>query len=162
MLFNTTKWNTKVLPFIVLLSSALLFVGCQVKLVSDYDSATFEEILKIGKKVELFYGELLEIPANSRPYQKFASQYVEIETDIRSLYIRNQARALNKESTEISTITLNLWLKYKTLHAQKDGYPDGIAKLDRKRFTRLFVAAADAEASKKLDADDRDTEKDSK
>jgi hypothetical protein len=86
--------------------------GCSIKFVADYDSTTFEEILKIGKKIDRFYGDLLETPENSRQYQKYADKYVEIETDLRSLYTRNKARTLNQESAEISEIALNLGLKY--------------------------------------------------
>jgi len=114
---------------------SLALVGCTIKLVADYDAATFEEILKIGKKVDRFYGDLLEIPPNNRSYQKFAEKYVEIETDLRSLYTRNQARTLNQESTEISKIILNLWLKYKDAHAKTDGYSDGKAKFKCILFT---------------------------
>ena len=150
------------LLFCFLLFLALAIGGCAVKLVADYDSVAFEEILKVGKKVDKFYGDLLETKASDRSYQNFAPQYVEIETDIRSLVTRNKARALNDESTEISEITLNLWVKYKNAHRTKDTYSDGIAKLDRSRFVRLFEAAASAERAKNLDADDKDTTKDSK
>ncbi len=136
--------------------------GCAIKLVADYDSTTFEEIIKVGKKVDRFYGDLLEAPATDRQYQKYADKYVEIETDLRSLYTRNKARALNSESTKISEIILKLWVKYKTNHADKNGYGEGVAKLDRGRFTRLFISAADAEVAKKLDEEDKNPEKVSK
>ncbi|HUK06064.1 MAG TPA: hypothetical protein VLV90_13400 [Burkholderiales bacterium] len=141
---------------------ALSLGGCAIKLVADYDSVTYEEIIKVGKKVDKFYGDLLEAPAGDRGYKKFSERYVDVETDIRSLVTRNQARALNEESTEISEITLKLWIKYKDQHQSRNAYPDGIAKLDRKRFTRLFASAASAEQAKKLDADDKDPAKDSK
>lgn len=146
--------------FLLLLAFAL--GGCAVKLVADYDSVSFEEILKVGKKVDKFYGDLLEAKSSDRAYQKFSDQYVEIETDIRSLVTRNTARALNEESTQISEITLSLWLKYKDGHKTKDTYSDGTAKLDRNRFVRLFAAAASAERAKNLDADDKNTAKESK
>jgi hypothetical protein len=47
-------------------------------------------------------------------------------------------------------------VKYKTNHATNNGYGSGIAKLDRDRFTRLFISAANAETAKKLDAGDKD------
>lgn len=148
--------------FSVLLFLALSLGGCTIKWVADYDSVTFEEILKVGKKVDKFYGELLEMRLADRAYQKFSDRYVDIETDIRSLVTRNKARALNDESTQISEITLNLWIKYKNNHQAKDTYSDGIAKLDRNRFGRLFASAASAEQAKKLDGDDKDASKDSK
>ena len=146
---------------LAILIIGLTLGGC-LKLVADYDSTTFEEIIKIGKKVDRFYGDLLEARATDRQYQKYADKYVEIETDLRSLYTRNKARALNNESTEISEIILKIWVKYKTKHAAGNGYGDGIAKLDRGRFTRLFISAADAETAKKLDAGDKDPEQASK
>jgi hypothetical protein len=141
---------------LTLLIIGLALAGCSIKLVSDYDSTTFEEIISVGKKVDRFYGDLLESPVNERQYQKYADKYVEIETDLRSLGTRNRARALNSESTQISDIILALWVKYKTNHANNNGYGSGIAKLDRDRFTRLFISAANAETAKKLDAGDKD------
>jgi hypothetical protein len=145
---------------------AFLFVlgsgACSVKLIADYDSNTFEEILKVSKKIDQFYGNLLETSEGDRKYLKYAAQYVEIETDIRSLVTRNQARPLNIESTKISETILTLWIKYKQLHQEKDGYSSGTAKLDRTRFVRLFNAASAAEEAKKLDPEDRDAKKESK
>jgi len=149
-------------PLLAIIIVGLTFVGCSIKFVADYDATTFEEIIKIGKKVDRFYGDLLEAPANSRQYQKYSDEYVEIETDLRSLVIRNKARELNAESTEISEIILKLWMKYKANHAARDGYADGVARLDRGSFTRLFTSAADAETAKKLDADDKDPGKESR
>lgn len=156
------QFTNPLLQFGFLLLVAFALGGCAVKLVADYDSVAFEEILKFGKKVDRFYGDLLETKPSDRAYQKFGAQYVEIETDIRSLVTRNKARALNEESTQISEITLNLWVKYKDAHRTKNTYSDGTAKLDRNRFVRLFAAAASAERAKNLDADDKDTTKDSK
>ena len=136
--------------------------ACSVQLVADYDSTTYEEILRVGKKVDFFYGNLLEAPEKDRKYSKYSEQYVEIETDLRSLYMRNKSRPLNQESTEISRIILDLWVKYKQAHQNRDAYSSGIAKLDRGRFQRLFGSAANAEAAKKLDPGDRDSDKDSR
>ncbi len=136
--------------------------GCAVRLVADYDSAAFEEILAVGKKVDRFYGTLLETKADSRQYSAYAEQYVGLETDIRGMLTRNQARALNSESTEISRIILNLFIKHKEQHKARNTYSDGNAKLDRNRFARLFASAASAEEAKKLSVDDKDDSKDSK
>ena len=141
---------------------SLWLAACSIQLVADYDSATYEEILRVAKKVDHFYGTLLEAPEKDRPYAKYSEKYVEIETDLRALYMRNRSRPLNQESTEISRIILGLWVKYKDAHQKRDAYSSGIAKLDRGRFQRLFGSAADAEAAKKLEAEDRDAEKDSK
>lgn len=147
---------------ILVLALAVAAAGCSVKWVADYDDATFEEILRVGKKVDRFYGDLLEADASGRAYARFGSRYVELETDIRSLVTRNSARALNEESTRISEIILTLWVKYKDRHKQAGAYTDGNARPDRNRFVRLFAAAASAETAKKLSADDRNVDQDSK
>jgi hypothetical protein len=146
----------------MLLIMAFSFGACSVKLVSDYDDTTFEEILSIGKKVDKFYGELIETPEANRQYQVFVGKYVEIETDIRSLYTRNKARSLNSETTEITNIILTLWTKYKSKHQLSDRYSSGTAKLDRGRFGRLFSSAASSEIAKKeLTTNDKNVDKDS-
>lgn len=129
--------------------------GCAIRLVADYDSGTFDEVLKAEKEVDLFYGNLLETPQKERSYSRYAGQYVSIETDLRLLVTRNKSRPLNQESTSISETILKLWVKYKEKHQADNGYSDGNAKLDRARFTRLFRAAASAEEAKKLEQGDR-------
>lgn len=160
--------NSHVLPFnrlIAFLLALLLAVsasGCAVKFVADYDSAAFEEILATAKKVDKFYGTLLETKAESRQYLSFTEQYVTLETDIQGMITRNQARALNSESTEISQIILKLFTNYKERHKTRNTYIDGNAKLDRKRFVRLFASAASAEEAKKLSSDDKNADNESK
>lgn len=136
--------------FCMLMMSVLLVIsGCTVKFVSDYDEAMYEEVLRVSKEVDRFYGMLLEEDEANRRYQKYSAKYVEIETELRSFYTRNKSRPLNAESTEIANSTLELWLKYKQNHKKNNGYKSGLAKLDRKRFGRLFMSAATAEAAKK-------------
>lgn len=152
-------------PFIRLLLAltiALANAGCAIKLVADYDSAAFEEILAVGKKVDKLYGTVLDTDEGGRNYSKFSEAYVTAEAEIRSMVTRNQARALNSESTEISKKILTLFEKYKQNHKANDGYRTGVAKLDRNRLARMFGSAASAEEAKKLSADDKDTEKESK
>jgi hypothetical protein len=147
-----------VLAFFLAITSS----GCTIKLVADYDSAAFEEILATGKKVDKFYGTLLESKPGDRKYAAFSDQYVALEADIRGMVTRNQARSLNSESTEISGLILKLFIKYKDLHKKNDNYSDGTAILDRNRLARMFASAASAEEAKKLTADDKNPQKDSK
>jgi hypothetical protein len=145
----------------VLLAAALALCGCQIKLVADYDQPTYEEILRLSKKVDQFYGALLERPEGERAYSQYSAQYVDIESDLRSLVTRNQSRPLNKESTKIAETILELWQKYKSAHKQNGGYKSALANLDRKRFTRLFNAAASAEIAKDTPPEVKDSSKDS-
>lgn len=128
---------------------ALTMTGCMVRLVGEYDDTTKEAILKTAKEVDLFYALLLETPENQRPYEQFSKQYLSLETEIRSLVLRNKVRSLNKESTRIAEDILALWIKYKELHKTNNTYTTGNGKLDRKRLSNMFGYMLSAELFKK-------------
>ncbi|MBA4417181.1 MAG: hypothetical protein C0392_04630 [Syntrophus sp. (in: bacteria)] len=113
--------------------------GCSVRLVSQYDADTEKAIVDTAKKTDLFYGKVLELPQDQRHYASLSDQYVSIETDIRSLVLRNEARRLNAESIEQSKILLNLWLGIKNDHRCRQD----MAKLkddnDRKELTAFCI-----------------------
>jgi hypothetical protein len=123
-----------------------------MQLITEYDTKVFEETLRIGGRVDLFYGQMLEVPDQERKYAKYANQYVELESEIRTLYRRNASRPLNEDSSRIVLQILTFWQQYKQKHHTNNAYPD--AALDRERFARLFNAAAIAEEVKKLSPDE--------
>jgi len=125
----------------------------QLRFVSEYDVKTFEETIRIGKRVDAFYGKLIELAPDQRTYSQFSGDYVDIEADIRSLVRRNTSRQLNVESKQISEDILAFWQQYKEKHKTKNAYPD--ARFDQQRFERLFNAAAAAEEAKKLKTGDK-------
>ena len=125
-------------------------------------SKTYEEIIRVGKEVDKFYGLILEKDESDRSYSDYSVKYVELESELRSLYVRNLSRPLNEESTKISKSILELWVKYKKNHKSKNKYKSGNLKLDRNRFVRLFSSAASAEVAKNLDQDDANASKESK
>lgn len=126
--------------------------GCTVKYVADYDAATFEETIRVSKQIDRFYGELLETSVSDRPYRKYVSRYIDIETELRSLHLRNTVRPLNSESEKIIENILALWQKYRQRHRQKDIYSDGNAKFERERLARMFISALNAETAKNIPA----------
>lgn len=131
---------------------AALLAGC-VRLIAGFDEQTRNEILADARAVDRFYGDLLETDAAKRPYPASAPRYVQIETDLRALVLRNEARPLNQDSTDIARKTLLLWQQTKDLHKKRDGYPDGSARLDRESFGRLFLYALTAEQAKPGEGD---------
>ncbi len=144
----------KVASAMLLLSGSLLLAGCpHLQLVAQYDATTFEETIRVGREVDLFYGRLLELPPDERHYAPFQDRYIEIDADLRALARRNAARALNSQSREISESILGFWGRYREKHKSRNRYDD--AAFDRDRFTRLFNAAAAAEEVKRLKDDDR-------
>ena len=123
--------------------------GCTVRYVAEYDAAIKDEIVQVAKKVDLFWGQLLDTAIGERNYEKFKNKYNEIETDIRCLLMKNEIRPLNKESIKQSENALKLWLQDKAIHKDKDGFSDFEAKRHRKQFIRVFIAMAKGEEAKK-------------
>ena len=143
---------------IVFLITVLLSAnGCAVRYVADYDASIKEEIVQVAKKVDLFFGTLLDTQTDDRKYDKFKGQYNQIETDIRGLVMKNEIRALNKESTKQANIVLELWIEDRSIHKNNDGFSDFEAKRHRKQFNRVFTAMAKGEEAKNIS-----TTKDSK
>ena len=131
----------------------MLFNACGIKLVADYDAATYDAILSTAKQVDTFYVNLLITPENERQFKNFVDQYVTIEVEMRSLVMRSKIRPLNDESSGIAETILAKWLKYKNAHETADAYTSAEVQLHWQRFTRLFTAMAIAEKAKPSTAD---------
>ena len=132
--------------FILLLISAV--TGCTVQYVADYDASIKEEIVQTAKKVDKFWGNLLDQEEANRPYETFKDQYNEIETDIRGLVMKNEIRALNKESTKQAKNILELWVQDRGLHKKNDGFSNFEANRHRTQYSRMFTAMAKGEEVK--------------
>ncbi len=145
----------------------VLLSGCAIQLVADYDAELAQEIIKVSKEVDRFYGALLETRYKDRSYEKFKDTYIDIEVNIRGLVVQNKARPLNDESISIAETTLEKWIKYKNKHKEnwekyllpagdaqkiqaKDIYKDNLIRNHRKRFNRLFTAMSVAEEAKNM------------
>ena len=143
---------TATAPRAVLATAAVLLVaaalaGC-LQLVAPYDDQTGREIFAAARSVDQFYGELLEARTDARRYAKVADRYVQIETELRAVVLRNEVRPLNEDSVEIARNILTLWIQAKDRHRTQDGYEPGAARLDRDRFARMFRYALSAERLK--------------
>lgn len=140
---------TLIFGFIV----SVMLQGCAFKWVAEYDAALVAETLIIAKQVDRFYGHLIESSQPNRPYEKYKTQYIDIEVSLRSLMLQHKTRPLNNESIAIAQTTLDKWLKYKQAHQEKDNYKIVLAKNHRARMTRLFTAMVVAEEAKNMSQD---------
>jgi len=127
--------------------------ACTVKYVADYDASIMDEIIQISKKVDLFWGELLDTPEAERRYEKFRNKYTAIETDIRGLVMRNEIRPINKESTKQANIALDLWIQDRDEHKKNDKFTNFEARRHRKQYQRVFISMAKGEEAKNTSAE---------
>ena len=141
----------QILVFVIL--SVLAFNSCRVTFLPSYDASIAEQIEKTTKQVDRFYLTMLETTTeeyNGRSFEKFATQYVDIEVELYSLLNQNKVRPLNENSTRICEITLELWQKYKEEHKTDNTLSDGLIKLNRQVFSDLFFAMQVAEKGKDI------------
>lgn len=134
-----------------LAATVLLFglQACTVRLVDNFDSASFEETIRLSKLVERFYIDLLQSDARQRQYKNFSNRYTGLEIELRALLLRNELRPDNEDSVKIVNKLLTLWIETGNRHKEKDTYTSGNAKLDKKRFNNMFTSALRAEYAKK-------------
>lgn len=130
---------------------ALIQTSCTVKYIPAFDENIRNNIYELAEKVDKFWGDMLEMPADEREYHLFRDQYVEIETQIRSLYMKNDSRPGNEESAEQTRILLELWIEDKEIHREENGFNDFLANRHRRQFTEVFTAIARAEEVKRMD-----------
>lgn len=127
----------------------LFFTSCRVTLLPPRDSELVSQINLTSKAVDKLYLTLLETKdSTGRSYTNFAEQYINIEVELTSLYNKNKVRPLNKNSTRICEITLQMWQKYKEEHKAKNYLSDAIIQLNRQSFSDLFYAMQVAEEAK--------------
>lgn len=126
----------------LLLSVFFFLSACSKVIVADYDAEIEKEIFRIAKEVDVFYVTMYESEARQRNYNNFREQYIKIETDIQSLYMKNQVRPLNNASSKQAGIALDLWMDFKGKHKAKDGIKDILITRHRDKFRRIFTAMA--------------------
>ena len=134
-----------------LLLLLLLHTGCTVQYVAAFDENVRDQIYELAEEVDKFWGTMLEMPEGEREYEQFRDQYVDIETKLRSLLLKNEARPGNEESAEQSRILLELWIEDKEIHREQDSFNNFLANRHRRQFTEVFTAMARAEEEKRME-----------
>lgn len=148
-----------VLPSALL--SVLLGACSGIKLVADYDAEAAKGIAETASAVFAFYDRMISARATpprppALPHRAFADDWGRIETQIRVMLVREQARPLNSDSEAIAQTILGFWVKYRDRHLSSDDYNARLLAIHRDRFQRLFAAALRAEKAKQLATADSD------
>ena len=144
---SVSRYRKLFFSLILMLS---IYSSCSVQYVAEYDASIKQEIVRIAKLVDLFWGELLDTPIEDRKYDNFKKMYNKIETDLRGLKMMNEIRPLNKASTKQSENALILWIEDKKIQKENDGFSNFEAKSHRKQYMRVFIAMAKGEEAKDI------------
>jgi hypothetical protein len=125
--------------------------SCAVKWVADYRKDVEDAIVTVAKDIDSYYGDLISIASGgvaqfteSQSRADFERRYRKIDADLYAIYLKNQARPLNKEATRITkSILEQFWRKYKG----DLGTKAELLEIHRQRFTRNFEGLLKAEKS---------------
>jgi hypothetical protein len=132
-----------------MLAALLLFLNaCAINQISNYDQKSMDQMELVAMKVDRFFVGLSYTPKSERKYQKYASNYLDIEVELNALKLRQQVRATNDLTLKQVEIAQMLWSEDRKSHQKKDTISDFIIKRHRQQFNRVFLAMIKGEESK--------------
>ncbi|MFC0772188.1 hypothetical protein [Terrimonas alba] len=112
----------------VFLLVVLLFVSCRVTLVPEYSAQLEDQIAKTAKATDKLYIDMLDVPVNNRTYENFKDRYNEIESEINSIKLKNEARPKNADFLVINKNLKDAFAEAKKYHKENSTLADGEAK----------------------------------
>ena len=122
----TTVSYLKRMPVFLLVT--LLFLSCRVMLVPEYSAQLEDQISKTAKATDKLYIDMLDVPVNNRTYENFKDRYNEIESEINSIKLKNEARPKNADFLVINKNLKDAFDEAKKYHKENSTLADGEAK----------------------------------
>ncbi len=144
MMINASRW--------MLMLSALLLSACSMRLVSEYDVRSLEQMEQIVQKIDFLYLQMENTPKAERAFTRFQNQYLEVMSELNVLHLRQQARESNEQTTKQVKIALDLWQQDLSSHRAKNTLSDFIIKRHRAQYMRLLNAMIQGEQFKQIDS----------
>ena len=112
----------------VFLLTTLLFLSCRVMVVPEYSAQLEDQISKTAKATDKLYIDILDVPVNNRTYENFKDRYNEIESEINSIKLKNEARPKNADFLVINKNLKDAFDEAKKYHKENSTLADGEAK----------------------------------
>lgn len=135
--------------FLILLLS-ISYSACRVTLVPTYDAAIEEQIVNTAKMNDRLYLEMKDETKTKRTYDKYSSKYLDIESEINSILLKNQARKQSHDLVVIINNLKTLFTQFKEQHKQGNTIEDADIKLDQLQIAAAWKALLVAERGLKL------------
>lgn len=140
---------TKTLRLFFLLP--LLFISCRVSLVPAYSDELAKQIESTAKYTDKLYLEIMDTEPAGRAYKNFAAKYRDIEVEINSIVMKNKMRQKGENLLAISKNLLELFLRYKEMHKEKDAaVSDAVLQLNKKFLQDQWTVLLAAEKGLKI------------
>jgi hypothetical protein len=129
----------------------LALTSCRVSLVPAYSEDIAKQIENTAKFTDRLYLEINDAAPADRAYKNFAEKYRDIEVEINSLIMKNKMRPKGESLVTISKNLLDIFLRYKDMHKEKDTtISNGVLELNRKFLQDQWTALLAAERGLKI------------
>ena len=107
---------------------ACILSSCRVSWVPEYSAQLEDQITKAAKATDKLYIDMLDIPLNNRTYENFKERYNEIEAEINSIKLKNEARPKNADFLIINKNLKEAFVEAKTYHKDNSTLANGEVK----------------------------------
>ena len=111
---------------IVLLAHTLF--SCRVSWVPGYSAQLEDQITRVAKATDKLYIDMLDIPLNNRNYENFKERYNEIEAEINSIKLKNEARPQNADFLVMNKNLKDAFDEAKKYHKDNSTLSNGEAR----------------------------------
>lgn len=111
----------------VFLLLVFMITSCRVMLVPQYSAALEDQIASAAKATDKLYIDMLDMPANERTYNVFNERYNDIEAEINSIQLKNEARPKNGDFLVIIKNLKDAFAEAKKYHKEHTTLSDGEA-----------------------------------
>jgi hypothetical protein len=107
---------------------AFTLSSCRVSWVPEYSAQLEDQITRAAKATDKLYIDMLDIPVNNRTYDNFKERYNEIEAEINSIKLKNEARAKNGDFLVINKNLKDAFDEAKKYHKDNSTLSNGEVK----------------------------------
>jgi len=127
-----------------------VFTACRVTLVPEYNARLEDEIAKAAKANDRLYIDMLDAAPDKRTYEACKERYHDIESDINSIQLRNEARSRNEDFLKIIRNLKDGFSEAKNYHKEKNVLREGEIKAYQSTLSALWKPLYIAERSLKI------------
>jgi hypothetical protein len=128
----------------------LVFLSCKVTWVPEYNAQLEDQIANAAKANDKLYLDMLDQPLASRTYANYAAKYNEIEAEINSIQLKNEARKNNGDFLVINKNLREEFAKYRKEHKDDGTLTDGKIKVFRLQIAGFWRPLYMAERGLKI------------
>ncbi|HLO80932.1 MAG TPA: hypothetical protein VK166_08240 [Chitinophagaceae bacterium] len=137
---------------IMLLFFIAVCFSCKVTWVPDYNAKLEDQITKTAKANDKLYIDMLDDGPDKRTYGHYKEKYNDIEADINSIYLFNEARSNNNDLLVITSNLKNAFQEAKKYHKDNDKLSDGEIKAYQATMAGFWKPLYLAERGLKINA----------